>query len=213
MRKINSPYRDIVGVTGSIGSGKSTVSKILQSLGATVVSADNLAAVAVKKGSPGLHAVVKQFGPDILQANGELNRRRLGSIVFNDKEKKSLLESIIHPEVRLLAASEFEQARKSKAPLIVYDCPLLVEAGLIDEGFSKVVLVTAPEADCIRRVMERDGLSEKEIQARVKAQMPVSEKERFADILIENSGSLEELTDKVICIYKRLTLAVREPAS
>ncbi|MCA9556315.1 MAG: dephospho-CoA kinase, partial [Myxococcales bacterium] len=135
----------VVGLTGGIGSGKSTVAAILRALGAVVIDADVLAREAVAPGSPGLAEVVARFGPDILDPDGALDRRALGRHVFKDAAARADLNAIVHPRVGQLAAERIQAARDAGAPLVVYDVPLLYESGL-EAGFEAVIVVYVDEA-------------------------------------------------------------------
>lgn len=197
-------HAEAVALTGTIGSGKSTVAGILKSLGATVVSADELAREAVKPGSAELLQIAEKFGAQVLLPDGSLDRKKLGEIVFSDPAKRKALEAITHPVIKQLAAKAFEHAKVSGAKLIVYECPLLFEAKLEGEGFRKIVLVTAPAELCLSRMIKRDKLSESEAKKRIASQLPIEEKRLRSDIIIENSGSLDELKARVVRLYSEL---------
>lgn len=175
-----------------MGSGKSSVAKIWSDAGVPVVSADELARQAVDAGKPTLRAVIDEFGEEFLLPDGNLDRKKLGERVFSDRAARERLSAIVHPEVRSLAEARFEQARASGAELICYDIPLLFETEQ-QERFRPVVVVTATPLQQLERVAVRDGLLPAQVAARLNSQIPLREKEGKADIVIANSGTLEEL--------------------
>ena len=193
----SSWHRHVIALTGSIGSGKSTALEILNKLGAYVLSADDLSRLAASPSSPGLNRIVKAFGIQILRADNTLDRKQLAKIVFEDSKKRTILENILHPIIRDLAGVEFSKALKKKYPLYVYDIPLLFETGLYKEGFKKTVLISTPDELCIQRAAKRDGLTQEEVKKRLVNQMPLDEKRKLADIVINNSGSIEELENEL----------------
>ena len=182
----------IFGLTGGIGSGKSAVAKALRARGLPVVNADELAREAVAPGSPALQQIAARFGADMLTAQGELDRARLGERVFSDRDERAALDAIVHPEVRRLAGEHFARLEQQGAKLACYEVPLLYEVGL-ERVYQPVVVVTAPLAVRKARLAVRDGFSEAQIEARIAAQMPLEEKARRADYVIDNGGSLAEL--------------------
>jgi dephospho-CoA kinase len=195
----------VIVVTGTIGSGKSTVTELLQKLGAFCVSADVLARRSLEPGSAGLAAVVKEFGPGVLNPDGALNRRKLGEIVFGDPARRKVLEAITHPIIADMAGEEFSQAVQDKsAEIFVYECPLLFETGLDKTGFKKIVLVTVQDETCIARIMQRDGLDREQAEKRLQAQLPVQTKSALSDIVIDNSGTRDELESKIKALLASL---------
>ncbi|MEI9951429.1 MAG: dephospho-CoA kinase [Pseudomonadota bacterium] len=190
----------VFGLTGGIGSGKSAVAQRLRARGLPVVNADDLARVAVARGSVGLELVTDYFGPGVLTSEGELDRAQLGQIVFSDPEARRMLDSMIHPIVRQLAAARFQEIGERGEPLACYEVPLLYE-GRQDLTYHPVLVVSAPLALREQRIAQRDGLNAKQIAARIAAQMPLEEKVRRADYVLDNSGSVQELaegTDRVL---------------
>ena len=187
----------IIGLTGTIGSGKSTVSARLAKLGALVLDADTISREAVKKGADGLNKIAEVFGKEVIDANGELDRKALAGIVFSDESKRLILNGIIHPQV-LKALKERTHGEKALNPdrMIVWDVPLLIEVGWV-EYVDSVWLVTAPEQTRINRIMARDGCTIKQAQSRICAQMSEEEKARFSNEIIDNGGSLEQLCQRV----------------
>ena len=191
----------IIGLTGTIGSGKSTVSARLAKLGALVLDADTISHEAVKKGADGLNKIAEVFGKEVIDANGELDRKALAGIVFSDESKRLILNGIIHPQV-LKALKERTHGEKALNPdrMIVWDVPLLIEVGWV-EYVDSVWLVTAPEQTRINRIMARDGCTIKQAQSRICAQMSEEEKARFSNEIIDNGGSLEQLYQRVDAVY------------
>lgn len=191
----------IIGLTGTIGSGKSTVSARLAKLGALVLDADTISREAVKKGADGLNKIAEVFGKEVIDANGELDRKALAGIVFSDESKRLILNGIIHPQV-LKALKERTHGEKALNPnrMIVWDVPLLIEVGWV-EYVDSVWLVTAPEQTRINRIMARDGCTIKQAQSRICAQMSEEEKVRFSNEIIDNGGSLERLYQRVDALY------------
>jgi dephospho-CoA kinase len=188
-----------VALTGGIATGKSHVRAEFERLGLPTIDADKLARNAVADGSPGLEAVIKRFGRGVLDDTGALDRRKLGSIVFQDPVARRHLEDIIHPAVRNAIDSWFESLRDS-TPVAIADIPLLFETGR--QGEFDVVIVTACDPlTQIARVMARDNVSEAEARARVAAQLPIEEKVRRADHVINTDGSFEETNQQVRGVY------------
>jgi dephospho-CoA kinase len=185
----------IVGLTGGIGSGKSTFSALLRERGAAVVDADRLARDAVAPGSAGLAEVVRAFGEDILDASGALDRKRMAARVFADPVARRRLEAIVHPYVRAGMAAEVRRLAATGAPLALYDVPLLYEAGR-EGDVDVVVVVWAPREAQLARLAARDGMSAAEAEARIAAQMPLDEKARRADFVVVNDGTLADLAAK-----------------
>ena len=191
----------IIGLTGTIGSGKSTVSARLAKLGALVLDADTISREAVKKGADGLNKIAEVFGKEVIDANGELDRKALAGIVFSDESKRLILNGIIHPQV-LKALKERTHGEKALNPdrMIVWDVPLLIEVGWV-EYVDSVWLVTAPEQTRINRITARAGCTIKQAQSRICAQMSEEEKARFSNEIIDNGGSLEQLYQRVDALY------------
>jgi dephospho-CoA kinase len=181
----------VIGLTGGIASGKSTVSNMLKEMNITVVDADLEARLAVEKGEPAYQKIISGFGADILLDNGEIDRQKLGSIIFHDSEKRQLLNSIVHPEVRVRMNNKIESAIQGGEQVVVLDIPLLFESKLT-RMVQKTILVYVDREVQLKRLMERNSLSLEEAEARIKSQMPLSEKVALADEVIDNNGSLNE---------------------
>jgi len=193
----------LVGLTGGIGSGKSTVARLLEKRGAVVFDADLLAREAVEPGTPGHAAVIERFGADVLAPGGELDREALASIVFADPSARRDLEEIVHPEVRRLFA-EGSEAHRDTDRVVVFSAPLLVETGM-HTAFEVLVVVSATVATQIERLMHQRGMSEPSIRARIDAQAPLEDKAAAADFLVDNEGSLDELESQVDRLWNDLS--------
>ncbi|MBE3595615.1 MAG: dephospho-CoA kinase [Hydrogenibacillus sp.] len=198
----------IVGLTGGIASGKSTVSKMLAARGAWVVDADRLARAAVEPGSTALEQIVERFGAGVLQADGTLDRKALGRIVFADVSALKALEAIVHPEVRRMMRDEIAQAKAKRAAIIVLDVPLLFENGLERLADLTVVVETDVRTQ-IERLTVRDRLPRAEAAARLDAQMPLGEKRALADVVLINRGTIEDLERQVDALWEYLTREMR----
>jgi dephospho-CoA kinase len=185
----------LVGLTGGIASGKSTFAALLRARGVPVVDADALAREAVRPGAPALTAIATAFGPQALLPDGSLDRRWIGARVFADPEERRRLEAITHPAVRALMAAELVRLEAAGHTLAFYDVPLLYEVGL-DAAMDSVVVVWTPPAVQLARLVERDGLTPAEAQARISAQLPIDEKAARADFIVENVGPPEALGPK-----------------
>ncbi len=199
----------IVGITGGIACGKTTVSELLTEKGAIPINADEIGHQLLKADSPVIDELTEAFGQDILDASGDVSRKKLGAIVFKDKAARERLNSILHP---LIIQRSRGQARQLVAAdpmcIVLLDAPLLIEAGAY-ETVDLIVVVTASPETQLRRTLERSvaqgrPLTETEVQARIDAQMPVSEKVKYADVVIENEGTLEELHRQVDALWERL---------
>ena len=193
----------LVGLTGGIGSGKSTVARLLEKRGAVVFDADLFAREAVEPGTPGHAAVIERFGADVLAPGGELDREALASIVFADPAARRDLEQIVHPEVRRLFA-EGSEAYRDTDRVVVFSAPLLVETGM-HTAFEVLVVVSATVATQIERLMRQRGMSEPSIRARIDAQAPLEDKAAAADFLVDNEGSLDELESQVEQLWNDLS--------
>jgi dephospho-CoA kinase len=194
----------LVGLTGGIGSGKSQVAQMFKALGAYLIDADELAHEAVQPDRPILKRIVEAFGPDILNPDGTLDRAKLGRIIFDDPEKRELLNSIVHPYVfREEERRRKEIAQKDPKAIVLFDAALLIETGS-DQLMDKVILVTVDRRKQIGRIMKRDGLSREEAVRRIGAQMPQAKKKSKADYIIDGGQPLQTLEDQVRKIYEEL---------
>jgi dephospho-CoA kinase len=197
-----------VGLTGGIGSGKSTASGRLAELGAVVIDSDVLAREVVEAGTPGLAAIRAAFGPDVITADGTLDRPRLGQVVFADLERLAVLNGIVHPLVRARAAAISAGARPDA--VVVQDVPLLVENHLAAD-FDLVVVVDAPDEDRVVRLTERRGMTAEDAQARMSAQATREVRLAAADMVLDNSGSPQDLIDQVDELWPRLLRLAAPP--
>lgn len=191
-----------VGLTGGVASGKSTVSGMLRDLGAIIIDSDALAREVVEPGTPGLAAVVEAFGPEILAADGTLDRPALGAIVFNDEEKRRALEAILHPLIGARSAALAESAGPDD--VVVHDIPLLAEAG-IAETFDAVIVVDAPVEEQIERMLRERGWTREDAESRIAAQASRADRLAIATYVIDNTGTLEQLRARVGEVYAELT--------
>jgi dephospho-CoA kinase len=180
----------LIGLTGGIATGKSSVARMLVARGATVIDSDALAREAVLPGEPTLERVVQRFGTGVLLPDGTLDRRRLGGIVFADASARHDLERITHPRIIELSQQRVAAGLASDAPLVAVDIPLLYE-GERESTFPGVLVVYAPPEVQIQRLRERNGLDEATAQQRLDAQLPIDEKRRRATWVIDNSGDLD----------------------
>ena len=197
----------VIGLTGGIGSGKSTVSSFMKTLGIPVFDADESSRAAVKKGSACLQKIVEFFGPDCLLENGDLNRPWVADKVFRDKKILKQYEKIVQDQVLAEAQRFLEEQKEKKAMAAVLDVPLLIECGWHTKVDS-VWLVKVPKEVQIQRAMLRDGAAEEAVKARIDAQMPLAEKERYADVVIDNSGTVENTKVQVIAGLGNMGMAV-----
>jgi len=197
----------LVGLTGGIGTGKSTVARMLEKRGAVVFDADVLARQAVAPGTSGFDQVLERFGPNVLAPGGGLDREALASIVFSDPAARRDLEGIVHPEVRRMFAEGCEEYRDSDR-VVVFSAPLLVETGM-HTAFDRLIVVSAPVATQIERLMRDRGMAERDVQARIAAQLPLEAKAEVADILVDNEGTLEDLERRVERVWRNLDAQAR----
>lgn len=197
----------LVGLTGGIGSGKSTVARLLDRHGAVVIDADQLGREAVATGTEGFRRVVDTFGSEIVRPGGDLDRTALAAIVFRDPERKAALEAIVHPEVARLFAERLEPYRDTDA-VVVYVTPLLVELGL-SPAFDVVVVVTASPHLRVSRVASDRGLDPDDVRRRMAAQASDEHRAEVADVLLDNDGTLAELEAQVDRLWPELVTRAR----
>jgi dephospho-CoA kinase len=193
----------LIGLTGGIASGKSTVAKILKRLGAAVVDADALAREVVEPGHGAWKDIVEAFGVEVLQPDRTLDRQKLRATIFNNPAARKKLEAIIHPRVRALAEERIHQHAAAGYEIVVYEVPLLFE-GNLQEWLRPVVLVACDLNIQIRRLQERDGLSVEAAQKHIDAQMSLAKKRLLADYVIENDGTLADLERKVQAVLYKI---------
>jgi len=193
----------VIGLTGGIGSGKSTVAQFLAELGAVVLDADKVGHVAFKPGTEAWREVVAAFGRQILTPDGEIDRRKLGEVVFGNPEALLRLNQIMHPQIDKMVKAQFEEYRRQGVRVVVLEIPLLLETGgtsLVDE----VWVTVASESTVLRRLEERSGLSRQQSLARIRSQMSNEERVKHADEVINNDDSLDELKAKVKELWQKL---------
>lgn len=204
----------VIGLTGNIGSGKSTVAQLLSERGATIIDADVLARRAVERGTPAHGKIVARWGAAVLSPDGNLDRAALRRIVFADQQQLEELNAIVHPEVERLRARLVDQARKRGDRIVVCDIPLLFERHMTDR-FDRIILVDAHRAVRLDRLVKDRGLQETEAMDMIAAQMPAELKRARADFIIENDGTLTQLERRVQDVWNALlhdTSAPRRPA-
>ena len=193
----------VIGLTGGIGSGKSTVAQFLAELGAVVLDADKVGHVAFKPGTEAWREVVAAFGRQILTPDGEIDRRKLGEVVFGNPEALLRLNQIMHPQIGKMVKAQLEEYRRQGVKIVVFEIPLLLETGgasLVGE----VWVTVASESTVLRRLEERSGLSGQQSLARIRSQMSNEERVKHADEVINNDGSLDELKAKVKELWGKL---------
>lgn len=192
----------VIGLTGGIASGKSTVSQMFQGFHVPVIDADIIAREVVEPGKEAYNEIVTAFGKEVLGENGELDRSKLGSIVFHNEEKRLLLNGIVHPAVRKEMNAQKDMYIREKAQAVVLDIPLLFESkltGLVD----KILLVYVDSETQLIRLMERNNFKEEEAKARIASQMPLEDKITLADEVINNNGTIEETKAQLSRILKK----------
>ena len=194
----------VIGLTGGIATGKSTVASLLRELGAKVIDADDLAREIVQPGQEAWKETVDAFGSEILRQDKTIDRETLRKKIFQDEAARKKLESITHPRIRALAQARIQQLATEEADLIVYEAPLLFE-NQVHLWLRPVILVACDLEIQKRRLRERDGLDEEEIQRHLQAQMPLQEKRKLADFIIENNGDIEDLRRQVRQVWQKIT--------
>jgi dephospho-CoA kinase len=194
----------LVGLTGGIATGKSTVAAMLGALGAEIIDADELAREIVEPGQEAWQDIVEAFGPEILLHDKTINREKLRKIVFKDETARKRLASITHSRIRSRAQDRIQKLASEGVDLIVYEAPLFFE-NRVQLWLRPVILVTCDLTTQKQRLRKRDRLGEEEIQQHLNAQMPLEEKRKLADFIIENDGDLEELRKNVIEVWEKIT--------
>lgn len=191
----------VIGLTGGIASGKSTVARILERLGATIIDADLLAREAVLPGTPAHRAIVAAFGTEVLLPDATIDRKALGRIVFANPDARRRLEAITHPAIARLSQARLAEARRSDAPAVFYVAPLLIEAGAADR-VDDIWVVYADRETQLARLTERDGIGRGEAEQRLAAQMPMDEKASYGSAVIDNRGTSEETERQVVALWR-----------
>lgn len=195
--------KPVVGLTGGIASGKTTVSKMFADLGIPIIDADDLAREVVEPGTPGLAAIVEEFGEDVLDEKGGLDRKKVADLVFGDEEARETLNAIMHPRIGAAGAKYVQGYQDHPAPYVIYEGALLVETGT-HEGFSALVVVSAEESVQRLRLIARDGFTVHDANARIEAQLPLDRKVAVADFVVSNNGDLEGTRRQVNEIHEQL---------
>lgn len=193
----------IIGLTGGIASGKSAVAAILRELGGPVVDADQVAREVVEPGTPALAEIVERWGQDVLDADGRLDRKKLGALVFGDDEARRALNAITHPRIAAASQHKIAELAAAGANTIIYEAALIVENKL-HAGMSALIVVSVPPELQLQRLMERDGIGATEAQARVDAQLPLADKVAVADHVIDNSGSPKDTRRLVEALWTEI---------
>ncbi|QVY60639.1 dephospho-CoA kinase [Cytobacillus gottheilii] len=192
----------VIGLTGGIASGKSTVSSMLKQMGFTVIDADIEARLAVEKGTEAYEEIVRHFGEDILNETEEIDRAKLGSIIFQEEEQRLKLNSIVHPAVRQQMLQKKEAAIQKGESLIILDIPLLFESKL-EYLADQTLLIYVDEQTQLARLMARNKLTEDEAIARIRSQLPLADKKKLADDIIYNNGTIEETQHQLLSLLKK----------
>lgn len=190
----------VIGLTGGIATGKSSIARFFQDKGAAVIDADQLAREAVDPGSRGLAEVVAAFGTGVLAQDGRLDRKQLGALIFSDSRKRIQLEGILHPEIKRLAEERIAFAAATGHRVVFYMAPLLIEAGVTDRVDEVWVVTVRPEVQ-LERLLLRDGISRDEAQCMIDSQMPLADKEKYGRVVIDNSGTPEETGKRLAEIW------------
>ena len=194
----------LIGLTGGIGSGKTTVSDLLAKLGAGIVDADLIAHQITAPNGAAICLIEKQFGSEFIAADGALNREKMRALVFNSLEARKSLETITHPLIRQETARQALQLNKDGAPYLVFVVPLLIESGSWKDLIDRLVVVDCPKETQINRVMQRSNLTQEEVERILVAQASREERLKHADVVIENQGSLKELEAEVENLHQKI---------
>ena len=198
----------VIGLTGGIASGKSTVAKMLSDLGTVVIDADKVGHEAFQLRSEAWHKIVAAFGKDILGKNDEIDRSKLAKLVFNDSRALKRLNSIMHPLMRRIVERRLEELRRQGVPVVVLEATLLVEAKWTDL-VDQVWVTISPEAAVVNRLVSQKNFTEEQARARIKSQTPISQRAKHADVVIENNSDLEKLRQKVEELWRKHNLPER----
>jgi dephospho-CoA kinase len=194
----------LAGLTGGIATGKSTVSNMLRRLGAEIIDADLLARQVVEPGQPAWREIVEEFGRDVLSPDGTLDRKKLGGIVFADPERRKRLEAITHPAIRARVRERVDElAARGFAGIVFYDAAILIEA-LGHQDMDRIVVVMTDEATQVARLRGRDGTDDGQGRRKIASQMPLAEKVKLADYVIDNSSDREATAEQVRRVYAAL---------
>jgi dephospho-CoA kinase len=195
--------KPVVGLTGGIASGKTTVAQMFADLGIPVIDADELAREVVEPGTPGLQQIVEEFGEDLLDDEGRLDRKKMGDLVFRDETTRNILNAILHPRIGAAGAKRIAEYDDHEAPYVIYEAALLVETGA-HKAFPVLVVVSADESVQRLRLMARDGFTVEEANARIESQLPLAHKVAFADFVVTNNGDVEGTRRQVAEVHEQL---------
>jgi dephospho-CoA kinase len=193
----------VIGLTGGIASGKSTVAELLRELGAPVVDADRIAREVVAPGSPALAELAARFGQEVLLADGTLDRKRMADVVFSDDEARRALNAITHPRIAARSRAAIDEHAAAGEPVVVYEAALIVENRL-HEGMAGLIVVEVPQEVQLARLIARDGLSEAAARARIAAQLPSEARRRAATWVVDNTGPIEHTRAQVEAIWTEI---------
>ncbi|MCI0453704.1 MAG: dephospho-CoA kinase [Candidatus Dadabacteria bacterium] len=194
----------VIGLTGNIACGKTVVARMFEEQGARIIDADRIARLIVEPGEPAWKEIVEKFGHKILNPDRTINRKMLGDIVFKDKERREELNNITHPRIIEKIKLMLEVCRKKKVEVVIIEAALIVEKGGMKPIISDLILVTADEEAQITRLIKRDGLTREEALTRIRSQMPILEKAKYATYIIDNSRTLEETRMQVQEAWKKI---------
>ncbi len=187
----------VIGLTGNIASGKSVVASMFEDLGAKVIDVDDIARKIVEPNETAWKKIVDTFGQNILNPDSTINRKKLGEIIFNDYEKRKILNDITHPKIIQNARDKVEKYKNEIVEVVIIEAALIVEKGGLKDLIEKLIVVTSDEVSQIERLTERNGFSKEEALSRINSQMPTSEKVKHADYIIDNSGTTSETENQV----------------
>ncbi len=196
----------VLGLTGNIASGKSLVASMLEVRGAKVIDVDDIAKKIVEPDLPAWKKIVDAFGADVLNPDRTINRQALGDIVFNDDKKRKILNDITHPVIIQTARKKVEEYKREDAKVVIIEAALIVEKGGLKDLIEGLIVVSSDEKSQIERLNKRNNLSEQEALSRIRSQMPGSEKEKHADYIVDNTGSLEQTESQVDKLWQEITL-------
>ena len=196
--------KPVVGLTGGIACGKTTVAEMFADLGIPVIDADDLAREVVEPGAPGLQLIVDEFGEGVLDASGRLDRKKVGEMVFGDEEARETLNAIMHPLIGAAGAEHIMAQQDNRAPYLLYEAALLVETRAY-EAFSALIVVSAEESLQRLRLIARDGFSVSAANARIGSQLPLARKIAVADYVVTNNGDLDATREQVAEIHAKLS--------
>jgi len=194
----------VIGLTGNIASGKSVVASMLEDLGAKVIDADYIARKVVEPNQAAWKEIVQSFGKNILNPDNSINRKELGEIIFNDDEKRKMLNEITHPKIIQRVREAVETYKNENVKVVIIEAALIVEKGGLKDLIEELIVVTSDEASQIERLTKRNNLSKEEALSRINSQMPTLEKAQYADYIIDNSGTADKTQDQVRSIWNEI---------